>query len=199
MKRIFGTSAPAPSMATTLAKLRDQQALIEKREEHLKRKADDCTIKARAATQVGNKAGALLELKRRKQYTSQLEHLEGLSLNLMVQITEIEKALFNKEQVAVMEEGVRALKSAQGSMTVEKVERLTDELQDTLQAATEIQTALSRPLVDVDPDEFEDELMELTMTTLPPEPAPQFPSVPTHVPVSEEEQEMEELRASMAM
>jgi len=187
-------------MAGTLAKLRDQQSLIEKREDHLKRKADECTSKARAATQVGNKAGALLELKRRKQYASQLEHLQGLSMNLMVQITEIEKALFNKEQVAVMEEGMRALKSAQGFMTVERVERLTDDLQDTLQAATEIQTVLSRPLVDVDTDELEDELMELTMTTLPPDPDPQFPSVPMYVPPQEaEDEEMEELRASMAM
>jgi hypothetical protein len=195
-------------MTDTLHKLHEQQALVEKRGNYLKQKADECTAKARAATQSGNKEAALYELKRRKQYTSQLEHLDGLSMNLLVQITEIEKAIFNKEQMAVMEQGVRALKSARGSTTTEQVERLADEIQETLHTANEIQAVLSRPLMDVDTDEFEDELKALTTSTIPlpalPEPPIlQFPPVPGHVPRrtgrKDDDDDMRELQASMAM
>jgi hypothetical protein len=201
-KRMFGVAPDPASPTATLAKMRENMDLMEKRGVYLSKRAETCTERARTAVRVGDKRAALRELKVRKQYTTQLEQLENLKMNLFVQMSSLERALFDREQLSVMEQGVRALKSAQGTWTLNKIEKLSDDVQESLHVSTEIQDVLSRPLVEYDTDELDQELDEMLADVKPPADAAgsallNAPSPPTTIPVLTDLEEIEELRASM--
>jgi hypothetical protein len=208
-KRVFGDASiagSAPSLTTTLVHLREQMATLEKREAFLQKRCQGCTERARAALAVGDRRTAMRELKMRRLYTTQLAQLDGMTTTLFVQASEVEKALLTQEQLRVLDAGVKALKGSRGGWTVDKVETLTEEIQEALQDASEIQDALSRPLVEVDTDELDAELdamMAAPPSAVPPYDAPVFPRAPTEVPVkntdAEEQADIEAMRMSMML
>jgi hypothetical protein len=182
--------------------MRVQLDRIEKREKFLKLKSEECTRRATLALSQNNRNAARLEIKKRKLYTDQIDQCQNLGFNLVFQITEVEKSIFTKEQLTVMEQGVKAMNSARGKWKIGDVEEMADQLSDTLQTAAEIQNVVTRPFMDVDDDDVDAELDLISAPAPAPQNPPvQFPEVPTHVPVPSrptEEDEIEELKASMA-
>jgi len=129
------------SARDAIVTLRQQLAMLEKKEEYLQKKIDEEVRKARANA-VSNKAGerkpvwqmacpllpeysqwvgwlvATAALRRKKANENQLDQLSGQRLQLEMQVNTIESANLNAETMQAMKKGSDALKAIHGNMSV---------------------------------------------------------------------------------
>ncbi|CAJ0761100.1 17302_t:CDS:2, partial [Entrophospora sp. SA101] len=137
---------------------------------------------------------ALMALKRKKQYESQIEKISGTRMTMETQMMAIESASVNLETIKAME----------------KVDDTMDSIREQMDLADEISNAISAPMLGadlIDDDELTAELDELEQEVLdsqllgaeaPPFIAPKVPKTELVIE-SEEDKELEELRAAMAL
>jgi charged multivesicular body protein 4 len=227
--RLFGSSkkktADAPKDG--IIQMRATLEMLEKKEKHLDSKISSETDTARSNA-TANKSLALMALKRRKIYETQREHVRGARFNLETQILTIENAHINLETLQAMKAGSSAMKSIHGALDADKVDELMDEVKEQMDLANEISSSISNPLgldAMVDDDEleaelerFEQEQLDATLLNVKPIAAPApVATRPSAVPAAaqksasasalsspaaqpqDEDAELEELRASMAL
>eukprot|EP00003_Mantamonas_plastica_P013532 TRINITY_DN2361_c0_g1_i1.p1 TRINITY_DN2361_c0_g1~~TRINITY_DN2361_c0_g1_i1.p1 ORF type:complete len:237 (+),score=94.33 TRINITY_DN2361_c0_g1_i1:284-994(+) len=161
---LFGTAKPQQNTPTqSLQKLRETLDLLEKRETHLQKKIrTELETARRHGTK--NKSQAMLALKRKKRYETQLNSIGGMRDNLETQIVLLENGSVQREVMDAMREGNRAINETFRNMTIDDVEDLKDEIIDTMEVATEVTDALAQPIggfSEFDEDELFAELEEL--------------------------------------
>ncbi|KAL9934088.1 hypothetical protein V8E36_007170 [Tilletia maclaganii] len=148
--------------------LRSQLIMLEKQEEHLNKKIEDETGKARKAIST-NKQAAQAALRRKKQYETQLERIYGTRMTIETQVNAIESANMNLETMQAMRKGADALKSIHGSLNIDKVDATMDSIREQMDLTNEISDAISNPVgmgQDLDEDALKDELEQLEQEEL---------------------------------
>ncbi|KAL7752399.1 ESCRT-III subunit protein snf7 [Sorochytrium milnesiophthora] len=214
---LFGRAKPKTSPKDAIIRLRDTLETLEKREKYLQTKID-AELKSAKLNATKNKRVALMALKRKKTYESQIEKITGARMTIETQMMTIENANVNLEAMNAMKAGAEAMKQIHGAMDIDKVDATMDDIRDQMDLANEISDAISQPVgfgVDLDEDELnaelelleqeelDDKLLDMGNVPL------SAPSVPTTEPVAargkshavddDEEAELAELRASMAL
>ncbi|CAG8644029.1 31665_t:CDS:2, partial [Gigaspora margarita] len=214
MNLFFPKQKPKANAKDAIVRLRETLQMLEKRENHLQNKIDS-ELKIAKTNATSNKRAALMALKRKKQYESQIEKIGGSRITIEAQVMAIESANVNLETIKAMESGAEAMKAIHGSMDINKVDDIMDSVRENMDLADEISNAISAPMigVDLDDDELTAELEELEQEVLDSqllevEPPPIIaPSVPTTDPsrvrltnqmLDEEDDELEALKATMA-
>ncbi|KAI0065884.1 Snf7-domain-containing protein [Artomyces pyxidatus] len=194
--------------------LREQLLMIEKKEEHKQRQINDETRIARENA-VSNKTAATAALRRRKIHEADLQRLAGTRLQLEMQVNTLESANLNAETMAAMKHGADALKKIHGNMSIVNVDNTMNAIIEQREIANEISEMISNPSVagiDLDEDELKAELAELEQEDLN-ERLMGADHVPVHTPAGasrvesprqsttteEEEAELKELQAALAM
>ncbi|KAJ3830579.1 Snf7-domain-containing protein [Lentinula raphanica] len=206
---------PKQSARDAIVGLRQQLQMIEKKEEYLQKKIDEELRKAKANA-VTNKAVATAALKRKKASEAELDRLAGTRLQLEMQVNTLESANLNAETMAAMKKAADALKVIHGNMTVDQVDATMNEVTQQREVAQEIADIISNPVSlgdTLDEDELLQELNDLEQEQLD-ERLQGADHVPLHQPQTvkepeltcesepealDEEEELRQLRASMAM
>ena len=151
-------------------------------------------------------------------YEQQREHTRGARFNLETQILTIENANINLETLQAMKVGSSTMRQIHGEMDINKVDETMDDIREQMDLANEISTAISNPLgfdTGIDEGELEEELERLEQAEFDaalldvkaPAQATATATGKTAVPAVDaktkeqldEERELEELRASMAL
>merc|ERR1712087_172885 len=190
---LFGKKkkAPAPKITDTIGELNKVSQNLDKREAHLQKLIDECTVNAKKMAKAKNKRGALYHLKKKKMYEKQLDQIFGKKANLDTQIMTLEGAASNKAVLQAMKQGAQTLKATIKEQDIDSIDDVVDEIQESTALAEEMGEALSAPIgTTVDEDELEDELAELEDELGDEELAKlemfDMPSVPTKKTTSEE-------------
>jgi len=190
--------------------LRQQQAMLEKKEEYLIKKMDEELKKAKANA-VSNKTAATAALRRKKALETDLDRIGGTRLQLENQINVLESANINAETMSAMKRGSDALKAIHGKMKVTDVESQMDSIRDQADIANEISQAIAGDVNIMEDEELKAELAELEQEELD-ERLMGAERVPVHSPASpakspavaqadedDEERQLKELQAALAM
>lgn len=166
---LFGRpKAPARKQAqTTKASIEGLQGSIDllgKREEHLRRRAEDELEKARnlaKSQSPRDKRLALQCLKRKQAYNAQADKLINTRFSLEQQMMHLENASMSVTALEAMQAGASTMRTLQGGLTMDEVDTTIDDIQDTLDVANEISDALSRPFNTNDFEDDDDLMAEL--------------------------------------
>jgi len=150
-----------------IVNLRQQLQMIDKKEEHLQKKIEEETKKARANA-VSNKTVATAALKRKKMNEIELNRLGETRLHLEMQVNTLEAANMNAETMAAMKKGADALKVIHGDLTMDKVDATIAEVNLQQELANEIRDNIAAPLFmpDIDDEELKQELEDLKQEEL---------------------------------
>lgn len=125
---------------TAIVGIREQLAMLDKKEEYLEKKIEEELRKAKANA-VSNKAGAspsrcirivdnglllgnavaAAALRRKRTYEQQRDQLAGTRLTLEAQANAIESANMNAETMLAMKRGAAALKDIHQQLNIDKV------------------------------------------------------------------------------
>ncbi|ORZ33813.1 Snf7-domain-containing protein [Catenaria anguillulae PL171] len=219
---LFGRSKPKTTPKDAIIRLRETLDMLEKRERYLQAKIDN-ELKTAKLNATKNKRAALMALKRKKTFETQIEKISGARMTIETQMLTIENANVNLEAMNAMKAGADAMKQIHGAMDINKVDQTMDEIRDQMDLANEISDAISQPVgfgVDMDEDELNAELElleqeELDTKLLGLDNVPiSAPAVPQTEPTAaiaqpprptkgqmideDEEAELAELKASMA-
>eukprot|EP00597_Dinobryon_sp_UTEXLB2267_P016656 CAMPEP_0201096474 /NCGR_PEP_ID=MMETSP0812-20130820/5446_1 /ASSEMBLY_ACC=CAM_ASM_000668 /TAXON_ID=98059 /ORGANISM="Dinobryon sp., Strain UTEXLB2267" /LENGTH=199 /DNA_ID=CAMNT_0047350765 /DNA_START=119 /DNA_END=718 /DNA_ORIENTATION=- len=189
--------------------LRDNLAVLEKREEHIQRKMEAALKEAKEKGMKKDKNGALLALKRKKMFEAEVNKLQGARITMDSQILALESASVNIETFRAMKAGANAMKGIRGDIDSDKVDDMMEEIQEEREVHDAISEAISRPGQDLFNDEdLLNELAELDALELEekmlstPASIPQtvfsLPSVPTSAVQQQQigEEESEESRSA---
>lgn len=223
-KSLFGKAAPKTTPKDAILKIRENIDLLDKREKYLQTKiqAELATAKENATK---NKKFALMALKRKKLYEDQIEKILNSKMMLETQVLTIESANVNLETMNAMKAGAEGLKGIHGTMDINKVDSIKDDIAEQMDLANEISEAISQPVAGIgmefDEDELDAELELLQTEEIESKYIIDAPSVPANaVPglsifnlavaqpprpvrvqsaLDEEDAELAELKASMAM
>ncbi|KAI9348632.1 Snf7-domain-containing protein [Obelidium mucronatum] len=215
--RLFGISKAKAAPKDAIVKLRESLEMIDKREKYLNAKID-AELKVAKTNATKNRKVALMALKKKKIYQDQADKLMGSRMTLETQMSTLENASMNIEVMNAMKAGNEALKGVHGNLDVDKVEETMDEINEQMGLANEISDAISRPMQGA---EFDDEELDAELELLAQEELDNhmletglgagLPSVPSTIPAiaqpprptreqaEEEDPELAELKASMAM
>ncbi|KAL5336479.1 Snf7-domain-containing protein [Aspergillus crustosus] len=206
----------APKNAILL--LREQLDMLQKREKHLENQMNEQEAVAKKNVTT-NKNVAKAALRRKKVHEKNHEQTQAQIAQLEQQIYAIEAANINHETLTAMKAAGAAMEKIHNGMTIDKVDETMDKLREQQQLSDEIATAItSNPLGEQpDEDELEEELEGLEQEamdermlhtgTVPvadqlnrlPAPVNAEPSKAKQAEESDEEAELEKLRAEMAM
>ncbi|KAJ3310176.1 ESCRT-III subunit protein snf7 [Blyttiomyces sp. JEL0837] len=219
---LFGKARAAKvTPKDAIVKLRESLEMLEKREKYLGTKIEN-ELKIAKANASKNKRAALMALKRKKAYESQIDKIMGSRMTLEQQMMAIETANINLETMNAMKAGADAMKTIHGSLDINKVDQTMDDIREQMDLANELSEAISQPVnfgIDFDEDELNQELELLEQEELDAKlldtglgaglegmpavpdtvPAVAQPPRPQRVQAEEEDPELAELKASMAM
>ncbi|KAF8812393.1 hypothetical protein BYT27DRAFT_6417272 [Phlegmacium glaucopus] len=175
---------PRQAARDAIVNLRQQLQMIDKKEEHLQKKIEEETKKARANA-VSNKTVATAALKRKKMNEVELNRLGESRLHLEMQVNTLEAANMNAETMAAMKKAADALKIIHGNLTMDKVDATMAAVNEQRELANEIAETIATPLYTdaIDDDELKRELEELEQDELN-ERLNQADHVPVHQPPS---------------
>jgi len=141
--------------------------MIDKKEEHLQKKIEEETKKARANA-VSNKTVATAALKRKKMNEVELNRLGESRLHLEMQVNTLEAANMNAETMAALKKAADALKVIHGNLTMDKVDATMAAVNEQRELANEIAETIATPLytTDIDDEDLKRELEELEQDEL---------------------------------
>ncbi|KAH7930100.1 vacuolar-sorting protein SNF7 [Leucogyrophana mollusca] len=210
MTYLTGRRDPKQSARDAIVGLRQQLQMIEKKEDYLQKKIDEELKKAKANA-VSNKSVATQALRRKKATETELDRLGGQRLQLESQINTLESANLNAETMAAMKKASDALAVIHKYADVTKVDETMQRIQEQRDIANEIADAISGPLTsELDEDDLKAELAELEQEQLD-ERLAGADHVPLHIPAGattrtpvavmedDEEAQLKELQAALAM
>jgi len=227
------TAAAPETAAASIAKLKDAESVLSKRQAVMQHKVDQekaqiakllrpANDRRTTAQKQTDKKSALMCLKRQKMYEKNLDELDMMKMNLETQIHTLESAKMNAEVFKNQQAVAAGLKAIHGELDIDKVEDQQMDLQEQMDLAKEIGSALATPLTggEIDDDDLMDELTgleqelmdeeiadvgpatEMEPLALPTAPSGQpviaTPAAATTTAMTDEERELAELEASMA-
>lgn len=136
----------------------------------------------------GDRARALLALRKRKQQQTMLDQTLAQLATLDELITTIEFKLVEKDVVQGLERGAQVLQQLSAEVLIERVERLMDDTAEGVAYQQEVSEMLGTALSPEMEDEVEDELAALEREVAGPSSVaqpvlPEMPSVPHQVPL----------------
>ncbi|EIM88365.1 vacuolar-sorting protein SNF7 [Stereum hirsutum FP-91666 SS1] len=214
MSYFGGRRDPKQSARDAIVTLREQLHMIEKKEDYLQKKIDE-ELKRAKTNATSNKTAATAALRRKKMHETELDKLSGTRLQLETQINTLESANINAETMQAMKKGSDALKSIHRGMNMDTVDATMNEINTQRELANEISDAISNPAfagLEVDEDELKAELAELEQEDLnerlmgadhvpvhQPAGATRISETPARTQEEEEEAELKELQAALAM
>jgi len=213
--KLFGKAKAAPSAKDSIIKLRETLEMLEKREAFLQAKCNKEVIEAKKFLQQKNKRAAMMCLKRKKTYESQIDKISGARMTIETQVNAIEGASVTMDALSAMRTGAQAMRQLHRGMTSEQVDDTMEDIREQMDLANELNEAISQPLGGeiIDEDELEaeldaleqenvdEQLLGLEAARLP----TKLPSAPSTVPagkapaISDEEAELRALEESMAI
>jgi charged multivesicular body protein 4 len=214
---LFGAKKKAPPPKESISKLRETLDMLEKREMFLQKKIDQQTADAKKYMAQKNKRAALMCLKRKKTYETQMEKLSGARMTIEQQVMTLEGANVSLEAMSAMKMGAASMKTIHSELNIDKVDDTMEEIREQMDLANEINDAISQPIGSetFDDDELLSELNELEQENLDEQllqgvsvSQQKLPSVPTKVPTTatkskakpqiDEDAELAALEASMS-
>jgi charged multivesicular body protein 4 len=133
--------------------LEQREGVLTKRIEAELRKAQEC-VKAK------NKAGALMCLKRKKMYETEVTRLANQQLRLQEQINLIEGTRTAAEVTSALASGARTLTKITRETNIDTVDKVLDDIAEQAGRIAAVQDALAAPLAAdaLDEDELDAEL-----------------------------------------
>lgn len=210
---LFGKSKKAQAHAqaietskttSVIINLKEQVALMEKRNEVILTRIQLATVEAKKRLDKKDKNGALISLRKKKQYEAEIEKNQGIQIVLENQIYSLEGATMQKAIVDALALGNKSIKKLNTELNPEKIEELMDDIQEESDNFKVIQEAMAQPLQQIYNDtDLLEELEQLESDSLDKElQSIEFPKVPTKtMPKITEDEEMElelnQLKANM--
>lgn len=186
-------SRAAPSPQEALARLRETEEMLSKKQEYLENRIQrELSLAKKHGTQ--NKRAALQALKRKKRFEKQLTQIDGTLSTIEFQREALENSHTNTEVLRNMGFAAKAMKAAHENMDLNKIDDLMQEITEQQDIAQEISEAISQRAGfgdDFDEDELMAELEELeqeelnkkmTNIRLPSVPSTSLPAQPARVP-----------------
>jgi charged multivesicular body protein 4 len=188
--------------------LREQVELMEKRNKAITIRMEAAIVDAKQKLERKDKNGALIALKRKKQFLAEIEKNQGIQIVLENQIYSLESVTMQKSIVDAMALGNKSIKKLNTELNPEKIEELMDEIQEEADNFKSIQDAMSQPLQQIfndsdlleeleqlESDNLEQDVLQLDLPTVPTGTMPKI----AHKMTNEEEEELEiqQLRDSM--
>ncbi|ELT87903.1 hypothetical protein CAPTEDRAFT_145235 [Capitella teleta] len=122
---------------------------------------------AKDLLKIGKKDKAKLLLRKKKFQESMLEKTDGQLENIERMVHDIEFATIESQVVAGLKAGNEALNKLHRLMSIEDVERIMDETQESVQYQHEIDELLAGGLTDEDESDVLDELNQMMMEQTP--------------------------------
>ncbi|CAM9332096.1 unnamed protein product, partial [Chrysoparadoxa australica] len=163
----------------TILKLRETLESLDKREVHLQKKQKLQILEAKKKAAAKDKTGAMFALKRKKMYEAQVSKINGARMTLESQIIALEGTNMNLETFKAMQSGAAAMKNARGTLEVDDVDQVMDDIQEEMEISDQIGEAIGRPAEELyDDDELLEELNMLEEADLE-EQLLSTPAVPT--------------------
>lgn len=167
--RLFGSKKKKKAMGAeevlkTIDSLKKTLDDISKRAILLGNKAHNEMQLALQRKKLGDRNGALISLKRKKMYESEVAKLEGSRMNLEQQMFAIEGASMNRNIFDSLKTGNQVLKEVHGEIKIDDVDKLKDDMEEQQDLLQEMNEAISQPIgfmASVDEDELLNELDEL--------------------------------------
>ena len=180
--RVRGASAAPPEMCIERNKqhLRD----LERRLDHLCKRALSERAVAREMLSSGRRAPALFHLRRAKLYEGQQSVLQGQMLNLDEATTRLEQSSLTAATFVGLREGAAALGRLHGELDADKIDDALESIQDQYEAQQDLSDAISAPVgtgASLDDDELLLELQGPSVASAAPA-APVAPVAPVAPP-----------------
>jgi hypothetical protein len=200
-------AGPSESTLATLKLLTGKESDLDKRIAMLTKQIDGLTTEALTAHKAGQKAKALLIMKKKATLEEQIKTNSSMIMKIVEQKAALESTIINSDTLHAIHQANVVMKAEQATWGVDKVKDLIDELDDVRTAHREINDLLQEPCgVGPSEEDLLDELEALTAPAPPsepvsPAPLPVLPEVPTTAirgakkPESEMERELERLVA----
>lgn len=115
-----------------------------------------------------NKRAAMMCLKRKKTYESQIDKIAGARMTIDTQVSAIEGASLSMDAMNVMRMGAATMKDIHKNITVDVVDDTMEHIREQMDIANEINDAISQPLGGAmfDEDELSAELEALEQEEL---------------------------------
>ncbi|XP_033059472.1 charged multivesicular body protein 4c [Trachypithecus francoisi] len=161
-------SRAAPSPQEALARLRETEEMLGKKQEYLENRIQrEIALAKKHGTQ--NKRAALQALKRKKRFEKQLTQIDGTLSTIEFQREALENSHTNTEVLRNMGFAAKAMKSVHENMDLNKIDDLMQEITEQQDIAQEISEAFSQRVGfgdDFDEDELMAELEELEQEEL---------------------------------
>ncbi|KAM8911184.1 charged multivesicular body protein 4c [Lycaon pictus] len=186
-----GRAAPSPQEA--LARLRETEEMLSKKQEYLEARVQrELTLAKKHGTR--NPRAALQALKRKKRFEKQLAQIDGTLSTIEFQREALENSHTNTEVLRNMGFAAKAMKAVHENMDLNKIDDLMQEITEQQDIAQEISEAFSQRVGfgdDFDEDELMAELEELeqealntkmTNIRLPNVPSSSLPAQPDRLP-----------------
>lgn len=218
--KLFGFSPaadanPKVSATDSIRAISEALDVISKRIIHLDKKMEDEVAKARKEMARKNKRGALMCLKRKQMFLAEANKLSGAQMTLEQQKTAVEGSKLNELVVGAMKTGNAAMRTLNGTMSVEETEDLMRDVEEDMKDADKINYAISQPLGGQEIEDDDDLLAELealeqddldaqltsleeTSTTQKAAAMSKMPAAPTHIPRDDDEDAFNQLAEDMA-
>mgnify|MGYP001190819550 CR=1 FL=1 len=152
--------APAPAdvrlrIESNRLHLRD----LEKRLEHLNKRALAERQQANELHQSSRRASALFHLRRAKMYESQEQALQGQMLNLDEATARLEQSALTAETFTGLKQGAIALQDLHKELDTDRIDDAMDSIQEQYAVQSELTDAISAPTSVMDDDELLQELI----------------------------------------
>jgi charged multivesicular body protein 4 len=149
------------NMANTISvitNLKEQVDLLEKRNNFITKQKDNAILEAKQKLEKKDKNGAMLSLKKKKQFETEIEKNQGIQLTLENQIYSLESANMQKAVIDALELGNKSIKQINNNLNSDKIDELMDDIQEQTDNSNAINQALSQNLQQVydDPDLLEE-------------------------------------------
>jgi hypothetical protein len=156
-----GKTPPKTSVLESLESMRETVKNVEKRQDYLQKRANTHMNEARRL-KATDKHAAMMELKRAKLISAEVDRLSNVHTQLETQILSIESANVTVGVFHTMQMGASTQKALQKNMDVETVHMLHQEMAGLVDAVDEVNQTLGTPLGDlVDEDALARELEAL--------------------------------------
>eukprot|EP00063_Salmo_salar_P012329 XP_013987164.1 PREDICTED: charged multivesicular body protein 4b [Salmo salar] len=211
--KLFGTGGKGDTSTSpqeAIQRLRDTEEMLTKKQEFLEKKIDQELLTAKK-NGTKNKRAALQALKRKKRYEQQLGQIDGTLSTIEFQREALENANTNTEVLKNMGFAAKAMKAAHENMDIDKVDDLMQDITEQQELAQEISDAISKPvgfgeefdeddllaeLEELEQEELDKNLLEITGTENVPLPNVPSTSLPVRPAAKEEdEDDMKDLEA----
>jgi len=154
----------AESMINSIEGLNEQEETLEKRRALLEKRIRDELEKAKALNQQAKKKEALLALKKKKMYESQMEQTDNLILRISEQRIMLENQRTTAKAISTMQDAAAAAKQTMTEMNIDKVDDVMQEINEQNDLMATVNDALGQGFdlgVDLDEDALNDELKQL--------------------------------------